>query len=142
MIFLSVITLLVSLIICCLALFIKQNTLISENELLRMELNALKKKVDGSHYDPNFKDGFESNQQQSFNSRDEGNLSLELIDSGNNKIGIIKIIREVTGLGLKESKDLIDSIPSIVLSDVTSEKAESFKKQIESAGGKALIKTN
>ena len=65
-----------------------------------------------------------------------------MIDSGNNKIGIIKIIREVTGLGLKESKDLIDSIPSIVLSDVTSEKAESFKKQIESAGGKALIKTN
>ena len=56
------------------------------------------------------------------------------------KISILKIIRNVTGLGLKESKDIVDNVPKVVKEGTTKDDAESIKKDLEAAGGKALIK--
>lgn len=67
-------------------------------------------------------------------------VSVELTDSGANKIAIIKLVKEVLGLGLKEAKDLVDAVPSMLKSDMKKAEAESFKEQIEKAGGKATLK--
>jgi len=56
------------------------------------------------------------------------------------KISILKIIRNVTGLGLKESKEIVDNVPKIVKEGTTKEEAESIKKDLEAAGAKALVK--
>jgi large subunit ribosomal protein L7/L12 len=56
------------------------------------------------------------------------------------KIAILKIVRNVTGLGLKESKDIVDNAPKVLKEGVTKEESESIKKEIESAGGKVTIK--
>ncbi|CAN5416251.1 50S ribosomal protein L7/L12 [soil metagenome] len=53
---------------------------------------------------------------------------------GENKINVIKVIRAVTGLGLKEAKDLVEGVPSLVKEGVTKEQAADFKKQLEEAG--------
>ncbi len=65
---------------------------------------------------------------------------VELTESGANKIGVIKVIREVTGLGLKDAKDLVDAAPKVVKENVSKTEAEEMKKKIEEAGGKAIIK--
>jgi large subunit ribosomal protein L7/L12 len=56
------------------------------------------------------------------------------------KIAILKIVRNITGLGLKESKDIVDNVPKILKEAVSKEESETIKKDIESAGGKVLIK--
>lgn len=56
------------------------------------------------------------------------------------KIAILKIVRNVTGLGLKESKDIVDNIPKILKEGVTKEEGEKIQKEIETAGGKILMK--
>lgn len=56
------------------------------------------------------------------------------------KIAVLKIVREITGLGLKEAKDLVEAAPKAVKEDVTKEAAEDIKKRIEDAGGKVTIK--
>jgi|SRR3989344_5155709 len=66
--------------------------------------------------------------------------NVELTDSGANKIAIIKVIKEVLGLGLKEAKDLVDAAPSMIKSDMKKEEAQALKKQIEEAGGKVTLK--
>ena len=63
-----------------------------------------------------------------------------LSDVGANKIQVIKVVRSVTSLGLKEAKDLVDGAPNPVKEAVPKEEAESVKKQIEEAGGKAEVK--
>lgn len=59
---------------------------------------------------------------------------------GDKKIQVIKEVRAITGLGLKEAKDLVDGVPSNVKEAVTREEAEAIKKQIEAAGGTVEIK--
>ena len=59
---------------------------------------------------------------------------------GENKVAVIKVVRTVTGLGLKEAKDLVEGAPSTVKEGVKKEEAESIKKQLEEAGAKATIK--
>lgn len=59
---------------------------------------------------------------------------------GDNKVAVIKVIRSVTGLGLKEAKDLVEGVPSTVKEGVSKDEAESIKKQLEEAGAKATIK--
>jgi large subunit ribosomal protein L7/L12 len=59
---------------------------------------------------------------------------------GENKVGVIKVVRAVTGLGLKEAKDLVEGAPSVVKEGVPKAEAESVKKQLEDAGAKAEIK--
>jgi large subunit ribosomal protein L7/L12 len=56
------------------------------------------------------------------------------------KIAILKIIRNVTGFGLKESKDIVDNVPKLVKEGVTKEEGESIKKELETAGAKVTIK--
>lgn len=56
------------------------------------------------------------------------------------KIAILKVIRNVTGLGLKESKDIVDNVPKVVKEGITKEESENIKKELEGAGGKVIIK--
>lgn len=59
---------------------------------------------------------------------------------GANKVGVIKVIREITGLGLKEAKDLVEGAPSVVKEGVSKADADSLKKQLEEAGATVDIK--
>ena len=63
-----------------------------------------------------------------------------LTDSGDKKIQVIKVVRELTGLGLKEAKDLVDGAPKPVKEGVSKADAETIKKKIEEVGGKIDIK--
>jgi large subunit ribosomal protein L7/L12 len=59
---------------------------------------------------------------------------------GDNKVAVIKVVRSVTGLGLKEAKDLVEGVPSVVKEALPKAEAETIKKQLEEAGAKAEIK--
>jgi large subunit ribosomal protein L7/L12 len=59
---------------------------------------------------------------------------------GENKVAVIKVVRTVTGLGLKEAKDLVEGAPSTIKDGVKKDEAESIKKQLEEAGASATIK--
>lgn len=63
-----------------------------------------------------------------------------LAEAGANKIGVIKVVREVTGLGLKEAKDLVDGAPKTVKEAIAKADAESLKKKLEEAGAKVTLK--
>ena len=63
-----------------------------------------------------------------------------LKDAGAKKIGVIKIIREITGLGLKEAKALVDEAPNTIKEAISKEEAEDVKKRIEEAGGSVEVK--
>ena len=63
-----------------------------------------------------------------------------LNSSGDNKVNVIKVVRAVTGLGLKEAKDLVDGAPKPVKEGIPKKDADDIKKQIKDAGGKAEIK--
>jgi large subunit ribosomal protein L7/L12 len=67
-------------------------------------------------------------------------FTVILNSSGDNKVNVIKVVRAVTGLGLKEAKDLVDGAPKPVKEAIPKKDAEDIKKQIEDAGGKAEIK--
>ncbi|MBI5466480.1 MAG: 50S ribosomal protein L7/L12 [Candidatus Kerfeldbacteria bacterium] len=67
-------------------------------------------------------------------------FNVELTESGSNKIGVIKVLREVTTLGLKEAKDLVDGAPKMVKEGATKEEAEVMKKKLEEAGAKVSLK--
>ncbi len=67
-------------------------------------------------------------------------FDVVLVDHGANKINVIKIVREITGLGLKEAKDLVDNPPKPVKEGATKEEAEELKKKIEEAGAKVELK--
>ena len=66
--------------------------------------------------------------------------SVELTDAGSNKIGVIKALREITDLGLKEAKDMADAAPTMVKEGVAKEEAEEMKKKLEEAGAKVTLK--
>jgi large subunit ribosomal protein L7/L12 len=67
-------------------------------------------------------------------------FSVILTDAGANKIGVIKAVREVTSLGLKEAKDLVDGAPKPVKEAVSKDDAASIKKKLEEAGAKVEVK--
>jgi large subunit ribosomal protein L7/L12 len=69
-----------------------------------------------------------------------GTVDLVLTGSGEKKIGVIKVVRAATGLGLKEAKALVDEAPKPVKEAIEREEAESLLKEIEEAGGTAEIK--
>lgn len=62
-------------------------------------------------------------------------FDVNLKDGGANKISVIKVIKEVLGLGLKEAKDLVDGAPTVIKAGMKKEDADALKKQIEEAGG-------
>ena len=59
---------------------------------------------------------------------------------GDNKVNVIKVIRTITGLGLKEAKDLVEGVPSLVKEGIAKADAEAIKKQLEEAGAKVELK--
>ena len=65
---------------------------------------------------------------------------MVLLEAGANKVSVIKVVRELTGLGLKEAKDLVDGAPKNVKDAVPKADAEAAKKKLEEAGAKAEIK--
>ena len=67
-------------------------------------------------------------------------FDVELSDSGASKLNVIKVVRELTGLGLKEAKELVDGAPKIVKEAATKDEAESMKKKLEEAGAKVTLK--
>lgn len=67
-------------------------------------------------------------------------FDVELSEIGANKINVIKAVREITQLGLKEAKDLVDAAPKMVKEGVTKADAETMKKKLEDAGAKVAIK--
>ena len=66
-------------------------------------------------------------------------FDVVLTSSGDKKIQVIKVVRELTSLGLKEAKDLVEGVPKPVKSGVSKEEADTMKKKLEEAGGKADI---
>lgn len=67
-------------------------------------------------------------------------FNVELIAAGANKIAAIKVVREATGKGLKEAKDLVDAAPKVIKEGATKEEAEALKKQLEEAGAQVALK--
>ena len=67
-------------------------------------------------------------------------FNVELAEAGANKINVIKVVREITGLGLKEAKDIVDGAPKVVKENVAKAQAEEMKKKMEEAGAKVNLK--
>jgi large subunit ribosomal protein L7/L12 len=67
-------------------------------------------------------------------------FTVELTASGEQKIAVMKVVKEVLALGLKEAKDLVDGAPSVLKEGMKKEEADDFKKKIEAAGGKVTLK--
>ena len=67
-------------------------------------------------------------------------LDVELTEVGAEKVKVIKVVREVTGLGLKEAKDVVDGAPKVVKEGASKEEAEDIKKKLEEVGAKVTLK--
>ena len=67
-------------------------------------------------------------------------FDVELTEIGSEKVTVIKVVREATGLGLKEAKDLVDSAPKVLKEAATKEEAEEIKKKLEEVGAKVTLK--
>ncbi len=71
---------------------------------------------------------------------EKSEFDVVLAAVGSNKIAVIKVVREVTGLGLKEAKDLVEGAPKAIKEGVAKEEAEELKKKIEASGAKVELK--
>jgi large subunit ribosomal protein L7/L12 len=71
---------------------------------------------------------------------EQSSFTVELTEGGAQKIAVIKVIKEVLGLGLKEAKDLVDAAPSVVKEGLKKEDAEALKTKLEEAGAKVTLK--
>ena len=67
-------------------------------------------------------------------------FNVELTAAGDSKINVIKVVREVTGLGLKEAKDMVDGAPQVIKENAPKAEAEELKKKLEEAGGTVTLK--
>ena len=73
-------------------------------------------------------------------SEEKTEFDIELASAGEKKINVIKVIREITALGLKEAKDLVDAAPSVIKEAVSKDECEEIKKKLEEAGGTVNLK--
>ncbi len=71
---------------------------------------------------------------------EKSEFDVVLVDAGSSKVGVIKAVREITGLGLKDAKDLVDGVPKAVKERVSKEEAEEMKAKLEGAGAKVEVK--
>jgi len=71
---------------------------------------------------------------------EKSEFDVELTGVGDNKIGVIKALKEILGVGLKDAKDLVDAAPKVVKEKAPKAEAEEMKKKIEEAGGQATLK--
>ena len=67
-------------------------------------------------------------------------FDVELTEAGANKVKVIKVVREITGLGLKEAKEVVDGAPKVVKEGVSKEEAEEIQKKLEAEGAKVTLK--
>jgi len=67
-------------------------------------------------------------------------FAVELTDMGDKKLNVIKVIREITGLGLKEAKDMVEGAPSVVKESASKDEANEMKKKLEEQGAKVTLK--
>ena len=67
-------------------------------------------------------------------------FDVELTEVGDQKVKVIKVVREATGVGLKEAKDVVDGAPKVLKTEVSKEEAENIKKQLEEVGAKVTLK--
>lgn len=67
-------------------------------------------------------------------------FTVTLTDFGASKIGVIKVVREITGLGLKEAKAVVDEVPSVIKEDIEKEEADEIVAKLEEAGAKVEVK--
>ena len=67
-------------------------------------------------------------------------FDVELTEVGSEKVKVIKVVREITGLGLKEAKDVVDNAPKMIKEAATKEEAEEIKKKLEEVGAKVTLK--
>ena len=67
-------------------------------------------------------------------------FDVELTDVGGEKVKVIKVVREITGLGLKEAKDAVDGAPKVIKEGASKEEAEDIKKKLEEVGAKVTLK--
>lgn len=71
---------------------------------------------------------------------EQSDFTVELTEAGAQKIAVIKVVKEVLGLGLKEAKDLVDAAPSVIKEGVKKEDADALKAKLEEAGAKVTLK--
>ena len=71
---------------------------------------------------------------------EKDSFDVELTEVGSEKVKVIKVVREVTGLGLKEAKDLVDGAPKMVKEGASKDEAEAIKKSLEEVGAKVTLK--
>ena len=71
---------------------------------------------------------------------EKSEFDVELVEAGASKLGVIKVVRELTGLGLKEAKELVDGAPKQIKAGVAKEEAEAMKAKLEEAGAKVELK--
>jgi len=71
---------------------------------------------------------------------EKDSFDVELTEIGPNKVKVIKVVRELTGLGLKEAKDVVDSAPKVFKSEVSKDEAEAAKASLEAEGAKVTLK--
>jgi large subunit ribosomal protein L7/L12 len=71
---------------------------------------------------------------------EKDSFDIEITDAGSNKIAVIKVVRELTQMGLKDAKDLVDSAPKTLKEAVKKAEAEEIKKKLEDAGAKVTLK--
>ncbi len=67
-------------------------------------------------------------------------FDVELTNAGGQKLGVVKVVKNITGLGLKEAKELVDGAPSVIKEAVSKEEAEDIKSQLEEAGATVELK--
>ncbi|MCB0338989.1 MAG: 50S ribosomal protein L7/L12 [Bdellovibrionales bacterium] len=67
-------------------------------------------------------------------------FSISLDDAGSDRVKVIKIVREITGLGLKEAKEMVDSAPKVLKEGLAKKDADDFKKKLEEVGAKSSVK--
>ena len=71
---------------------------------------------------------------------EKDSFDVELTSAGDSKVKVIKVVREVTGLGLKEAKDLVDSAPKVIKEGISKAEAEELKKKLEEQGASVTLK--
>ena len=71
---------------------------------------------------------------------EKDSFDVELTSAGDSKVKVIKVVREVTGLGLKEAKDLVDSAPKVIKEGISKADAEELKKKLEEQGASVTLK--
>ena len=112
-------------------------TAAEEEELLAAQ-NFIKTAISSDAADTSVNDGQQETSETEDNATEK--YTVELTEVGENKVMVIKNVRETTGLGLKEAKDLVDDAPSVILEDVTKEEAEACKEALEECGATVTIK--